>query len=238
MPEFSDAALALIIALTAAISGGLVSIFWDPPRHWRTYIQHTAAGLLMAIIAVEVFPRVLADGRPAAILFSFAAGGVLMVGVKAGANLLESRVAGEAPLGRMITAGIDTLFDGLIVGVGLVASHDLGVHLALALSIDLFVLLLSIGSEMKAADLSRKASLAAIGATALMLGIGIVVGLLIFRQLEPPALAALLAFAVTALLYLITEELLVKEHAEAQKPFTISAFYLGFLGFMVFTFLR
>lgn len=189
----------------------------------------------MAVIAMEIFPKVLNDGAPLPVLASFLAGGLMMVSVKIIGNNLEDRHIGGTPMGRILTAGFDTGIDGLIVGVGLVAGNELGLLLALALSIDLFILILSIGSDFRETSTSKKTTLAITSGIALMLAVGIVAGVFVFSRLSDPAIAALLAFATTALLYVISEELLVKEHAEGQKPITISYFYLGFLGFMAFT---
>ncbi len=45
----------------------------------------------------------------------------------------------------------------------------------------------------------------------------------------PAVLAAILGFGVSALLYLVTEELLVEAHETADTPLITATFFLGFL---------
>jgi ZIP family zinc transporter len=46
---------------------------------------------------------------------------------------------------------------------------------------------------------------------------------------SPPVLAAILGFGVSALLYLVTEDLLLEAHATADTPAITATFFLGFL---------
>jgi ZIP family zinc transporter len=46
---------------------------------------------------------------------------------------------------------------------------------------------------------------------------------------SPPVLAAILGFGVSALLYLVTEELLVEAHETKDPPLVTATFFLGFL---------
>jgi ZIP family zinc transporter len=46
---------------------------------------------------------------------------------------------------------------------------------------------------------------------------------------SPAVLAAILGFGVSALLYLVTEELLVEAHETADTPLITATFFLGFL---------
>jgi zinc transporter, ZIP family len=46
---------------------------------------------------------------------------------------------------------------------------------------------------------------------------------------SPPVLAAILGFGVSALLYLVTEDLLLEAHATSDTPAITATFFLGFL---------
>ena len=46
---------------------------------------------------------------------------------------------------------------------------------------------------------------------------------------SPPLLAAILGFGVAALLYLVTEDLLLEAHATSDTPAITATFFLGFL---------
>jgi ZIP family zinc transporter len=45
----------------------------------------------------------------------------------------------------------------------------------------------------------------------------------------PPLMAAILGFGVSALLYLVTEELLLEAHDTPDTPLITATFFLGFL---------
>lgn len=65
MPPLLQQVLSYIpFAVAAGIAGGVVVVFWDPPRQWRGYTLHFAAGLLTAIVAVDILPEVRSEGNP------------------------------------------------------------------------------------------------------------------------------------------------------------------------------
>ena len=67
---------------------------------------------------------------------------------------------------------------------------------------------------------------------AVLLPVGALLGTPV-GALPGPYLAGFFAFALVALLYLVTEELLVEAHAVPEKPWTTAMFFVGFLGMLV-----
>ncbi len=63
--------------------------------------------------------------------------------------------------------------------------------------------------------------------------IGSLAGATILQQLSKETLEAVLSFGLAALLYLVTEELLVEAHEEPETPLITSAFFAGFLLFLI-----
>lgn len=226
---------ALPFAVAAGIVGGIVVRFWEPEDEWRSTIQNFAAGLLSAIIAVDLLPQVRTDGEPLLVLAGFAAGGILMIGVNAFAERLEQRRDDGLPFGLAIAAGIDTIIDGLIIGVGFAASDELGLLLVAALSIELSVLTFSVAAEFRDNGASSLVTVGITSGIAMMIAVGAISGWLIFGGMAPATIAIVLAFASAALLYLVTEELLLKAHNSARTTQTVTSFFLGFLVLMAFT---
>lgn len=62
---------------------------------------------------------------------------------------------------------------------------------------------------------------------------GAVVGVLLLSGLSGAALSAALAFGAAALLYLVTEELLVEAHEVLETPLTTALFFAGFLALLI-----
>jgi zinc transporter, ZIP family len=235
--QFHILLLAIPLAVGAGAAGGVVAVFLRPPQAWRGYAEHFAAGLFTAIIAVDLVPEALAHGEPVPLLIGFAVGGSLMVAVKVLSERLEDAHRGNVPTGMVLVAGLDTLVDGIIIGVGLSVSPELGLLLFIALGIELFSLTLSVASEYHKAGTSHTVSIAVTSGIAAMLAVGVAAGLLVLGGLALPTQAIVLSFAAAALLYLVTEELLVKGHEDTSSPRSVSAFYLGFLALMAFTLL-
>lgn len=52
--------------------------------------------------------------------------------------------------------------------------------------------------------------------------------------LSSTTIAGFLSFGVIALLYLVTEELLVEAHEKRDTPFVTALFFVGFLGLLLF----
>jgi zinc transporter, ZIP family len=222
-------------AIAAGIAGGIVAISKPPRDLYRSMIQHLAAGLLSAIIAVDLLPEILNEGEPVPILIGFAIGSVLMIIMKGTSNRLEDRREDGYPIGLVGVAGIDTAIDGMIIGFGFATRDELGFLLTVALAIELFVLTLSVASELQKEDISSKRTIITTTIISSMLAIGAASGVLIAGNMAETTIAAILSFAAAALLYLVTEELLIKGNDAASRARTTAAFFFGFLALMAFT---
>jgi len=65
----------------------------------------------------------------------------------------------------------------------------------------------------------------------LLVGTGI--GGLLIHYISPSVMEAVLSFGLAALMYLVTEELLVEAHKEPETPMATGMFFLGFLVFLI-----
>src|SRR5687768_5390111 len=129
-------------AAAMGVAGGLVSAFWRPEPLVRSYIQHLAAGLVAAAVAVVLIPQVRElHGSPAPILAVFAAGALLMIAIKwfnqKMAEDRKSRSGGEIPYSLTAAAALDTGVDGMVIGTGFAVSPEMGAILTLALALEL-----------------------------------------------------------------------------------------------------
>lgn len=68
---------------------------------------------------------------------------------------------------------------------------------------------------------------------ALLIAVGAGMGLTVFAGASNAVLAGTLAFGCAALLYLVTEELLVEAHSVEETPLVTSLFFAGFLTILV-----
>ena len=48
--------LFMLIPALVALGGGVLAMFWHPSHQMRSLIQHFAAGVVLAVLAVELLP--------------------------------------------------------------------------------------------------------------------------------------------------------------------------------------
>ncbi|HEX5175882.1 MAG TPA: hypothetical protein VFV83_02580 [Chthoniobacteraceae bacterium] len=121
-------------------------------------------------------------------------------------------------------------FDGLLIGIGFVASAQTGVLITIALAIEVTFLGLSTAGAMSKARWSRTALIGTICGLALLLPTGGMVGASLLGGLKGGGLEVALSYGAAALLlYLVTEELLVEAHEIPETPLSTAMFFLGFL---------
>lgn len=160
-----------------------------------------------------------------------------MLTVKKGSERVATASRTDAPVGLVIAAALDTVIDGFIIGAGFAVGSGLGLALVIALGLELSVLTLSIASEFRKAGISRWRTGLTTTGVSLTLLVGAATGAVLLAGLSPSLIATLLAFAAAALLYLATEELLLKAHKAADTTRAVAVFFLGFFVLMAFTLL-
>jgi len=148
--------LYILCAMGAGLLGALVALSWRPRVGARSAIQHLAAGVVIAAVALEVLPEVERIGTAWGILGGFAAGGfaaggVAMVALKWVVLRFEreQKRRHKLPLGLAAAASVDILIDGAITSAGFITGQEVGAILTGALAVELFFLTLSVGSEFR-----------------------------------------------------------------------------------------
>lgn len=108
-----------------------------------------------------------------------------------------------------------------------------GVIITIALTIELLFLALSVISSLKKRGKSRASIIAVTIVLALLVVLGASIGGVFLEGLSGYGLDIVIAFAVAALLYLVTEEFLVEAHLGRDNAFATTMFFAGFLIIMV-----
>ena len=188
-------------------------------------LQHLAAGVVFAAAATEILPQVKHEASPSATLIGGAAGVATMLGLKA----LEARFKG--PMALLAAIGIDILVDGLVLGLAFVAGEKAGLLLTIALTLEVLFLGLTLTDELAETYRSRLRIIVIVSALALLLPIGALAAVPV-AALSPVMIAGFLSFGLMALLYLVTEELLVEAHEKPDTPLISSMFFVGFLALL------
>jgi len=214
------------------MAGGVTSAFWAPGKWVTSYIQHFAAGVVIAAVALKVAPDTMrSQAPPLLVLGGFTLGGLVMIGVKWLTLKIEEqqRHRRRKPWGLTIAAAVDTAIDGAIIGTGFTMGAGLGVVLSLALGLELLFLTLSVGASFRQEGASRLTTFAVTSGISLLLLVGALLGMLLLRRASSDVLASILSFGAAALLYLVTEELLVETQLPEETLMSTAMFFLGFV---------
>ena len=211
-----------LIPAFLAISTAVIFVRLRPGPVMVSAIQHFAAGVVFAAAAAEILPDVVHAGSAMAIFIGGTIGVLLMLAIKQ----LETLFKGPAGLLTMI--GVDLLIDGLILGIGFAVAVQTGLLLTVALSLEVIFLGLALVIGLSEDGWpARKILITIIGLMAL-LPVGAVMAAPV-ALMSAPVIAGFLAFGLIALLYLVTEELLIEAHETPDTPWVTAMFFAGFL---------
>jgi ZIP family zinc transporter len=236
MPDqFAESFPYILLATGAGLLGSVIALFWSPSTKVRSAIQHFAAGAVLAAVASNLIPEVERIGTLAGIMGGFIAGGLLMIIMKWFVVRFERKEkrGGGVPAGLAAAAAVDTFIDGVIISAGFSANQQVGVLLAIALSLELLFLTLSVGVEFREIKFGTWQSLAVTGGIALLQLVGAIAAGFFLADAPETTLAIVLAFGAAALIYLIAEELLVENVQAEESLFSTATLFSGFLVLLI-----
>ncbi|MBX0285609.1 hypothetical protein EGH22_04675 [Halomicroarcula sp. F28] len=218
------------LAVVAALVGGITAVYRPPSPQMESNVQHFAAGVVTAAVAAELLPGIH-ERAPQVVVLGFAIGVVTMLGIHRLSKTIEKRDIGgqyAGAAGLLITIGIDMVIDGVLIGVTFLDNPDTGIIIAVALAIEvLFLGVAGVVALPRELGMARK--LAVPATFGLLLATGVTGGVLVLEGVTGAPIAIILAFGSAALLYLVTEELLVKASKVPETPVSTTLFFVGFL---------
>ncbi len=214
------------VPVVAATLGAVVAVRSRPGPAVVSAVQHFAAGVVFAAAAAEILPDLMHYGSPWATAIGGSVGVALMLAIMQ----LETRF--EGPIGILAGTAIDLLVDGLVLGIAFAAGAKAGALLTVALTLEVLFLGLALANELGETGWSRNRVVGLTAALMLCLPIGAVAAIPI-GSLPGPVIAGFLAFGLMALLYLVTEELLVDAHEKPDRPWITAMFFVGFLAVLL-----
>jgi ZIP family zinc transporter len=222
----TDALSLTVFPIAAVILGALVATWRRPGPQLVSAIQHFAAGVVFAALASELLPSLVHERSVLGTMI----GGVLGVAAMLGLKSVADKAKG--PIGLVAAIGVDVLVDGVVLGIAFASGERAGLLLTVALTIELLFLALPLTTALQQAAVSRLRILATSCGLALILPMGVLLGLPA-SNLAGPWLAGLFGFGIMALLYLVTEELLVEAHEGPEPAYATALFFAGFLALLL-----
>lgn len=215
-----------LIPVAAVVLGSLFAVSRRPSDAFVSAMQHLAAGVVFAAAAAEILPQVMHEASPIATFTGGALGVAVMLSLKA----FEGRASG--PVAMLGAVGVDILVDGLVLGLAFVAGEKAGILLTVALTLEVLFLGLTMTTELGKTIGSKPRIVAITAGIALLLPAGAALATPI-AAFPPVVIAGFLSFGLMALLYLVTEELLVEAHEKPDTPLISAMFFVGFLGLLL-----
>ena len=227
----ADAARLVLFPIGAAAIGAVVAAVRRLSDHTTGLVQHFAGGVVFAAVAGEVLPSLRDQHSLRAVLIGFTIGVATVVALGAYERRAEKSDAGRTGLPKAMLAAIviDLLIDGLLVGMGAALGEGQGRTLTIALTLEVLFLGLSLTAELVDRSLKTAVAIGVPIAASLAIAVGAVGGASVLGGASHATLAAVLAFGAAALLYLVTEELLVEAHETPDTNWHVIAFFAGFI---------
>jgi ZIP family zinc transporter len=227
----------LILPVIALLGGGWLALTRPPGPVLRSSLAHFAAGVVFAVVAIELLPDMERQHAPGAVAFGFLAGVLLMFALRGLTRAQESGDGPRSPAGLLTAVGIDIAIDGLLLGIGFAAGEKVGRLLAVGLTLELLSLGLATAVELARSGLSRGKAMGCLVLLALIFVATTLAGDFFLHNFSGFWMAVLLSFGAAALLYLVTEELLDEAHEEAGTPMACAQFFIGFLALLMLSML-
>ncbi|HET8655161.1 MAG TPA: transporter [Longimicrobiaceae bacterium] len=225
-----------LVPVASMLLGAAIAAVRGPGERLRSAIQHFAAGVVFAVVAVEILPDIKRTHSAYEVALGFALGVAAMLLVERWAGSHEHAQDGveSTAAGILLAVGVDLALDGLLLGIAFAAGAAEGALLAFALAFEMLSLGLALTVQLARAGASRRrAVLVPLVLALVTLGGGSVLGVTVLAGASPSVMAVVLSFGCAALLFLVTEELLVEAHEVGETPWATAMFFLGFLVLMI-----
>ena len=233
--------MALLLALLPAggnFAGGLLAEFMRVSQRMLSFALHGAAGIVLAVVGIELMPEALETGPVWAMLLALLGGGLFAVVVDRTLELVQTRAGdvrgeeGTGPWGIYFGVSVDLFSDGILIGTGSVIDPALGLLLALAqVPADVPEGFATIAT-FKNKGVSRTKRLLLSASFALPILLGTTLGYWGVRGQPDAVKFGLLAFTAGILLTVAIEEIVVQAHESGRDSRWASLFLVS--GFALF----
>ena len=196
--------------------GGVLAEIVNVSERMLSLALHFAAGIVLAVVGLELMPEAL-TGTPAWVpLLAFVAGGAIFIALDRAIGFVHGRLGGgEQQAGALaIFSGvsIDLFSDGVMIGTGTVLNPALGLLLALGqVPADIPEGFAAIATLRKA-GIGRKRRVLLAAAFALPILLGATIGFFALREAPEIVTLAVLALTGGALTTVVVEEMVSEAH--------------------------
>lgn len=210
---------AIVLAMLPALgnfAGGVLGEFLPVSQRTLSFALHTAAGIIFAVVAVELIPTAMSGGAPWVMIVAFVGGGLFFLAVDAGIEVAAKRTGrgseGTGPWAIFFGVAVDLFSDGVMIGAGSTLTFSLGLLLALGqVPADIPEGFATIASFRKQ-GISRRTRLLLAAAFSVPVLLGATVGYWVVQGQPEGVKLGLLAFTAGVLLTVTVEEMIPEAH--------------------------
>ncbi len=226
----------IVLALAALpalgnLAGGLLAEVVEVSPRTLSLALHAAAGIVLAVVGVELLPEALTAERPWIVILAFVAGGGFFLLLDSALDLITARLGGEESASSWaIFSGvaIDLFTDGLMIGAGSAIDFRLALLVALGqVSADVPEGFATIANfKIRGVPRGRRMLLSLLFALPVLLGA--MLGYLVLREQPDIWKQAILAFTAAILATLVVEEIMPEAHRGEEARLAALVFVGGF----------
>ncbi len=211
----------LVLALAALPAagnflGGLASEVVDVSERALSLALHLAAGIVLAVVGLELMPEALHASPPWVPILAFIGGGVFFIGIERAIGFIKGRLRpGEeatGPLAIFSGVSLDLFSDGVMIGTATVLNPGLGLLLALGqVPADVPEGFAAVATLRRAGIRRRARILMALSFTAPIV-LGAAIGFFALRAAPEVLTLSVLALTGGALTSVVVEEMVTEAH--------------------------
>ncbi|NLG52316.1 MAG: ZIP family metal transporter [Chloroflexi bacterium] len=231
MPEFLSVLILAALPAFGNLIGGLLADIIHLTERSLSVALHFAAGVIFAVVGVELMPEILAGEPVWVTMLAFVAGGGVMVILDGLLQKVRNRLSGSGnTVPWMIFTGVavDLFSDGILIGTSSTISLDLGLLVALGQVIADVPEGMATIATFKRREVPRKQRLLLVASFAIPVLLGATLGYWVMRG--QPALLRLSVLALTAgmLLTVVNEQIVPEAHMGGEARYSALALVSGF----------
>lgn len=231
MPDFLAVLAVALLPVAGNLAGTAIAELTTPPRWVTGAALHAAAGVAVALVSVDLMPRVL-ETTPAWLLtILFAAGAAFSVLMAQAVKVLRRLVSGGSAGAWMVymATAIDLLSDGLMTGASSAVSAELGLLLALSQVVANFPGGFATIANFRSQGVKPSVRYIAAGSLILPVIIGAAVGFYLLRGTGAEVQNGALGLIVGVLLVTTIEDLVPQaDKPGASRPISTASLVAGF----------
>ena len=207
-----------LAALPAAgnFFGGVLAEVFRVSGRTLSLALHLAAGIVLAVVGLELMPEALKTNLPWIPLLAFVGGGAIFIGLDRTIGYVQGRMGGGeenvGPLAIFFGVSMDLFSDGVMIGTATTLNPALGLLLALGqVPADLPEGFAAIAT-LRNAGINRKRRVLMAAGFAVPILAGAALGFLALRQAPEIVTLSVLALTGGALVAVVVEEMISEAH--------------------------